>query len=64
MCTSMCIHTQKQGYMKTQTNNLPEMSNVTLENVSCNCISREKSFLSHQIKDIPFHMVIYLVAST
>jgi len=62
--TSMCIHTPAHGYLKTKTNNLPEMSKMTLENVSCNCSSRKILFLSHQTKDIPFHMVIHLVAST
>ena len=61
--TSMCIHTQAHGYLKIKTNNLPEMSNMTLENVSCNCSSRKILLLSHQTKDIPFHTVIHLVAS-
>jgi len=29
MCTCMCIHTQEYGYIKTKTNNLPQMSNMT-----------------------------------
>jgi len=64
MCTSMCIHTQAHGYMETKTNNLPEIANMTLEYVSCNCSSRKILFLSHQTKDIPFQIVIHLVAST
>ena len=40
------------------------MSNMTLENLSCNCSSRKILFLSHQTKDVPFHVVIRLVAST
>ena len=47
MCTSMCIHTQTHGYMKTKTNNFPEMSNMTLENVSCNYSSRNIRYLRH-----------------
>jgi len=43
----MYIHMQAHGYMKTKTNNLPQMSNMTLENVSCNCSSRKIPFLSH-----------------
>jgi len=64
MSTSMCIHKQAHGHINTQTNNLPEMSNATLENVSWNCSSRKILFLSHQIKDMPIHIVLHLVAST
>jgi len=60
----MCIHTQAHGHMKTKTNSLPQMSNMTSKNVSCNCSSRNILFLSHQTEAILFHVVIHLVART
>jgi len=50
--------------MKTKTNSLPQMSNMTSKNVSCNCSSRNILFLSHQTEAILFHVVIHLVART
>ena len=51
-------------HSETKNKNLPKMSNVTLENVSCNCSAGQNLLLSHQARDLAFDMVMHLTAST